>query len=153
MNNNCYFIISLLRRFYKSNFHCLVEIICLSRYNTYNMKNSGIEIELKFALFEQPEVFLKRFSNPGKRTYQKTVMFDNSQGLMQKTNGRVRLRQDGEAVTLSYKLPLPSDTVKKEIEWETRVDSWEIGENLLKAMRFDETTSYEKYRTSFDYSG
>lgn len=72
---------------------------------------------------------------------------------MQETNGRVRLRQKGEIVTLSYKLPLPSNTVKKEIEWETRVDSWEIAENLLKAMGFKETTSYEKYRTSFEYEG
>ena len=115
------------------------------------MKNSGIEIELKFALSKPPEEFLERFTNAGKRTYEKTVMFDNEQGLMQKTNGRVRLRQKGEIVTLSYKRPLPSDTVKKEIEWETRVDSWEIAENLLKAMGFKETTSYEKYRTSFDY--
>lgn len=117
------------------------------------MKNSGIEIELKLPLSEPPEEFLSRFTDVGERTYQKTVMFDNDQGLMRKTNGRVRLRQDGEAVALSYKLPLPSHTVKKEVEWETRVDSWEIGENLLKAMGFNETTSYEKYRTSFDYKG
>ncbi len=117
------------------------------------MKNSGVEIELKIPLFESPDEFLKRFANSGKRTYEKTVMFDNEQGLMQKTNGRVRLREIGEIVTLSYKRPLPSDTVKKEIEWETQVNNWEIGENLLKAMGFNETTSYEKYRTSFEYEG
>jgi len=117
------------------------------------MKNNGVEIELKFPLSGPPGEFLKRFANPGKRIYQKTVMFDNDRGLMQETNGRVRLRQNGETVTLSYKLPLPSDTVKKEIEWETQVDSWQIAENLLKAMGFNETTSYEKYRTSFEYDG
>lgn len=117
------------------------------------MNNKEIETELKFSLNEPPKEFLKRFANPGKRVYQKTVMFDNDKGLMQKTNGRIRLRKDDERATLSYKLPLPSEITKKEIEWETKVDSWEVAENLLKAMGFNEVTSYEKYRTSFDYKG
>jgi adenylate cyclase class 2 len=117
------------------------------------MKNNGIEIELKFLLQENPESFLKRFSKAGKRVYQKTVMFDNEQRLMKKTNGRIRLRQDGEITILSYKLPLSSNTVKKEIQWETKIDSWQVGKELLKAMGFKETTSYEKYRTSFEYKG
>lgn len=117
------------------------------------MKNNNIETELKFLLLEPPKVFLKKFNGLGKRTYQKTVMFDNKQGLMQKTNGRIRLRQGGDITTLSYKLPIPSDTVKKEIEWETKIDNWQVGEELLKVMGFNETTSYEKYRTSFKYRG
>jgi adenylate cyclase class IV len=80
------------------------------------MNTNGMEIELKFVLNETPEMFIKRFDNTGNRIYQKTVMFDNEQGLMQKTNGRVRLRQTGESVSLSYKLPISSETVKKEIE-------------------------------------
>ncbi|HCC60312.1 MAG: hypothetical protein A2402_01435 [Candidatus Staskawiczbacteria bacterium RIFOXYC1_FULL_37_43] len=115
------------------------------------MENNNIETELKFLLLEFPELFLNKFNGSGKRVYQKTVMFDNKQELMQKTNGRIRLRQDDDITTLSYKLPIPSDTVKKEIEWETKIDNWQVGEELLKAMGFEESTSYEKYRTSFRY--
>jgi len=115
------------------------------------MDNKNIETELKFLLMEQPDEFAKKFSGFRERIYQKTVMYDNDQGLMHKTNGRIRLRQTGEIVTLSYKLPISSETVKKEIEWETKIDNWLVGEELLKAMGFKETTSYEKYRTSFNY--
>ncbi|MCX6737051.1 MAG: class IV adenylate cyclase [Candidatus Parcubacteria bacterium] len=114
----------------------------------------GIEIELKFLLTDSLEKIINKFGDcvkQAKRTYQKTVMFDNEQRLMEKTNGRIRLRQNGDIVTMSYKLPLPSEDVKKEIEWETKVDSWEIGKNIIKAMGFNETTSYERYRTSFIY--
>ncbi len=88
-----------------------------------NMNNNGIEIELKFVLEESVNDFLGRFKANPIRMYQKTVMFDNNEKLMQKTNGRIRLRQNGDDVTLSYKLPLPLETVKKEIEWETNIDS------------------------------
>jgi adenylate cyclase class 2 len=113
----------------------------------------GLEIELKFLLRISPQVFLEKFNSFGIRTYQKTVMFDNEQSLMKSTNGRLRLRQTGEEVSLSYKLPITSDVVKREIEWETKIDNWKVGEELLKAIGFKETTSYEKYRTSFNYRG
>ncbi|MBI4993741.1 class IV adenylate cyclase [Candidatus Wolfebacteria bacterium] len=117
------------------------------------MKNNGLEIELKFLLKEPINNFIKKFPDVliPEKIYQKTVMYDNSNGLMQKSNGRIRLRQTGKEVTLSYKLPLSSETVKKEIEWETKIDSWIIGDNILKAMGFNKTTSYEKYRISFNY--
>lgn len=115
------------------------------------MSNNGLEIELKFFLEASVDDFMDKLAVSAERVYQKTVMFDNSDELMQKTNGRIRLRQTGEKVSLSYKLPLPSETVKKEIEWETTIDSWQVGEELLKAMGFHETTAYEKYRTSFEY--
>lgn len=117
------------------------------------MNNVGIEIELKFLLEESLEDFIKKFNIEPNRVYQKTVMFDNDHDLMQKTNGRIRLRQNGEKTSLSYKRPLPSEAVKKEIEWETCIDNWQTGEELLRAMGFHETTSYEKYRTSFDFNG
>ena len=118
------------------------------------MDNNGLEIELKFLLTTPISNFIDRLNviKPN-RLYQKTVMFDNDGGLMKETNGRVRLRQNGDKTTLSYKLPLPSETVKREIEWETNIDSWQVGEEILKAMGFHQTTSYEKYRTSFDYNG
>jgi adenylate cyclase class 2 len=115
---------------------------------------TGIEIELKFPLSISREDFLVQCGESAEnavRIYQKTVMFDNDQKLMEATNGRLRLRTHGDTVTLSYKRPLPSHQTKKEIEWETTVDSWDIGVNIIQAMGFYETTSYEKYRTSFPY--
>lgn len=120
----------------------------------FNKNSTGVEVELKFLLSESPEKFIGKFDDRAKhakRVYQKTVMFDNDQKLMQKTNGRIRLRQSGDIVTISYKLPLSSSEAKKEIEWETKIDGWKIGESIIKAMGFKETTSYEKYRTSFSY--
>jgi len=115
------------------------------------MSDNGLEIELKFLLEVPVKDFIRNLNASAERVYQKTVMFDNGEELMQKTNGRIRLRQTGDKVSLSYKLPLAAETVKKEIEWETNIDSWQVGEKLLKAMGFHETTAYEKYRTSFDY--
>ncbi|MGI5826711.1 MAG: class IV adenylate cyclase [Patescibacteria group bacterium] len=111
-----------------------------------------VEIELKFKLDQPMKDFLAKIGVKTERVYQKTVMFDNEQGLMQITNGRIRLRQHGNEVSLSYKLPIESKIVKKEIEYETAIDTWEIGEKLLLAMGFHPTTSYEKYRTTFKHS-
>jgi len=116
------------------------------------MSGNGLEIELKFLLEIPVKDFMAKLGASAERVYQRTVMFDNDEELMQKTNGRIRLRQTGDKVSLSYKLPLPSETVKKEIEWETNIDNWQVGEELLKAMGFHKTTAYEKYRTSFEYN-
>ncbi len=119
-------------------------------------ERNGIEIELKFLLKEEtPEGFAKKFKNilgGTKRVYQKTVMFDNEQGLMQVTNGRIRLRQTDGRVTLSYKRPIPNGNIKKEIEWEVDVGDWRSMENILTALGFKETTSYEKYRSTYQYN-
>lgn len=113
----------------------------------------GLEIELKFLLDAAKRRSLRDLQCIKPRIYQRTVMFDNDAQLMDKTNGRLRLRQTGSEVSLSYKKPLPSEVVKKEIEWETRINDWESGKKLLEAMGFQQTTSYEKYRTTFDYNG
>jgi len=59
------------------------------------MNKNSTETELKFLLTEKAEEFAKKFGGLKNRIYQKTVMFDNEQDLMQKTNGRIRLRQAG----------------------------------------------------------
>ena len=79
-------------------------------------------------------------------------MFDNADGLMERTDGRIRLRQHGDKITLSYKKPLPTDGYhKKEIEFETEVGNFAIIENILKMMEFLPTTSYEKYTTHLKF--
>jgi len=118
------------------------------------MMNKSIEIELKFELKPGEIEGLKKDSRITilKECYQRTVMFDNADKLMEHTDGRVRLRQHGDKITISYKRPLPSDgNHKKEIELETEVGDFEVMTNILKMMGYSPTTSYEKYITHLKF--
>lgn len=116
--------------------------------------NKLIEIELKFEL-NLDEV--RRIKNNPKITtlkecYQQTVMFDNADRLMEYTDGRIRLRQHGNKITLSYKRPLPDDgNHKKEVELETEVGNFEVMTHILRMMGYSPTTSYEKYTTHLKF--
>ena len=63
-----------------------------------------IEIELKFKIEEnQINSILENlqrigFSFSHSRFYEKTVMFDNKNKIMQKTDGRIRLRSSGDLI-------------------------------------------------------
>lgn len=111
-----------------------------------------IEIELKFEIerkeIENLLIRLQKykFSFVGDRTYEKTVMFDNKEQVMQKTDGRIRLRSSGDSAELCYKKPLTREGIKKEIEHEVVVSNFEITEKILNEMGFYPTTSYERYR-------
>ncbi len=115
-----------------------------------------IEIEYKF-LVKNKKALIKALNERGKlsykREYQSNVMFDNADGLMQKTDGRIRLRVLGESgkKVLTYKKPLLSKNgAKREIEHEIEfIDSNNRIEKILKAMEFMPTTSYERYRTEW----
>lgn len=91
------------------------------------------------------------------RCYQNNIMFDNPAGLMQLTDGRVRVRTTGGAgeKVLTYKKPLPSQNgAKREIEYEISfVDSEGKIEKILEAMEFFPTTSYERHQTKWEMNG
>jgi len=114
--------------------------------------NKSIEIELKFKIDDNQ---IKKIINSpniiaGKEVHQKTVMFDNADKLMEHTDGRIRLRQQGNKVSLSYKRPLPNiGNEKKEVEIETEVGNFEVMSNILRMMGYAPSTSYEKYTTLF----
>jgi len=110
-----------------------------------------IEVELKYYIFDIPKI-LKSLKEIGfdieqKRTLELSEMFDNESGLMQKTNGRIRVRKIGDRVEFCYKKPLNSNKIKKEIEYETKVQDYEQLINIITEMGFTKTTSYERYRT------
>ncbi len=117
---------------------------------------SNIEIEYKFKIDDKENIIdtLNRIAEKSyDREYQSNIMYDNKDELMQKTNGRVRLRylgNDGKKV-LTYKKPLESvNGAKREIEYEINFnDNEEQIENILNAMEFHITTSYERYRTEW----
>lgn len=116
-----------------------------------------IEIELKFEIEDVEKVAqgLKGlgFASKRERTYEKTVMYDNPAGLMQITDGRVRVRQSGNRVEFSYKIPITRDGIKRELEHEVVVSDFSELEKILEKMEFTPTTSYERYRTELEKDG
>lgn len=119
----------------------------------FRMKRTMIEIELKFQI-EKKDIrkIIESLKNLGyvleiQRIYEKTVMYDNPQGVMQTTNGRIRLRASGKKYELCYKKPIPREGIKTEIEYEIEVSDFETTEKILEMMEFTPTTSYERHRT------
>lgn len=112
-----------------------------------------VEVELKFEIAPTIKTLLparlkrlgfKKFQD---HVFEKTVMYDNNDHLMQTSDGRLRLRSNGKTVELSYKKPLSRKGIKREIEYETEVADQTMMEKILKAAGFHPTTSYERYRT------
>lgn len=120
-------------------------------------RKPDIEIEYKFKVDDKAKLIVLLDSKSSKtisRQYQSNVMFDNSGGLMQITDGRIRVRTLGETgeKTFTYKRPLPSENgAKREIEYEIQfTDSNKQIEKILGAMEFTPTTSYERYQTKWE---
>jgi len=112
-----------------------------------------IEIELKYAI-EDPEIIAKKLSSlkaniEKKRTHELSIMYDNPQELMQKTDGRIRARKSGENIEFCYKKPITREGIKKEIEYEVTVSNFEMLEKIINEMGFFEVSSYERYRTTY----
>lgn len=123
---------------------------------------TNIEIEYKFKIesddnknskIELINTLNKIAEKSYDREYQSNIMYDNKDNLMQKTNGRIRLRYLGNTgnKVLTYKKPLKSiNGAKREIEYEINFnDNQEQIEKILNAMEFHITTSYERYRTEW----
>jgi len=120
-------------------------------------KDTMIEIELKFEI-ENTERIIQTLKEGGfvskrERTYEKTVMYDNPTNLMQVTDGRVRVRQSGDRVEFSYKIPITRSGIKQELEHEVVVSNFSELEKILEKMEFTPTTSYERYRTELEKDG
>lgn len=125
------------------------------------MKNKqSIELEYKFWVKDKKNLIKAlddKTSNKKARQYQSNVMFDNLSDLMQITNGRIRVRALGDTgnKTLTYKKPLPpKNGAKREIEYEISFQDLKGQiEEILEAMEFKPTTSYERYQTSWGING
>lgn len=116
----------------------------------------SIETEYKFIVKYKDRLITildKIGTNRANREYQKSVMFDNKQGVMQTSNARIRLRtfDISNLRTLTYKKPLAAiDGAKRETEYEVElIDGKGVTEKILEAMEFKPTTSYECYRTKW----
>jgi len=125
-----------------------------------NNRNQNVELEYKFWVKNKTrliKVLDKMADGKTSRECQKTVMFDNPAGLMQETDGRIRVRTLGELGNkiFTYKKPLPSQGgAKREIEYEISFcDPDGQIEKILAAMEFTPTTSYERYQTKWEIDG
>lgn len=123
-------------------------------------KKQNIELEYKFWVKNREKlvkVLDAKTTAKKPRQYQSNVMFDNPAGLMQKTNGRIRVRTMGNTgnKTLTYKKPLsPQNGAKREIEYEISFQDPEGQiEKILEMMEFKPTTSYERYQTRWEING
>lgn len=110
------------------------------------------EIEYKFALTGSIAEMSRRLTSLGfqlsKRHRERTTMFDNDEGLMRVTNGRLRLRRSGRQASMSYKKPLPNQSggPKRETEFQIDVSSYAQAWKIIGRLGFKESSSYEKYR-------
>lgn len=114
-----------------------------------------IEIELKYVVDNLGKL-QKRLIAMGAmmskdRRFELSVMYDNAAGLMQETDGRIRVRQSGNQIEFCYKKPLTREGIKQEIEHEVTVSALEPLIDILTAMDYHSTTSYERYRTELRY--
>jgi len=120
----------------------------------------NIELEYKFWVKDRKsliKILDGGASSKKPRQYQKSVMFDNPAGIMQTTDGRIRVRTLGGSgyKTLTYKKPLsPQNGAKREIEYEVSFqDRNGQVEKILAAMEFHPKTSYERYQTKWEVDG
>ncbi|MEK7526047.1 MAG: CYTH domain-containing protein [Patescibacteria group bacterium] len=122
-----------------------------------------IELEFKFEIKRNEISTLiaslakMGFENKG-RFYEKTVMYDNLELAMFKTNGRIRLRTIKKTKEIhyefSYKKPKAvKNGPKKEIEHQIETHQGKDLEKILKAMGYSPTTSYERYRQTLIAGG
>lgn len=119
----------------------------------------SVEIEYKFVLQKPEADFINDLQNlgytVGEKKYEKTVMYDNVDQLMQVTDGRIRLRKSGDKYSLSYKKPLPKKEgePKREIEYETIVGDFDTIDKIFETIGVKPSSSYEKYRTKIEEDG
>jgi adenylate cyclase, class 2 len=112
-----------------------------------------IEVELKYNI-ENLEQLKEKINNlqadlVKNRIYELSVMYDNELEIMQKTDGRIRLRKSGDEVEFCYKKPITREGIKKEIEYEVNVSNFETLEKIINEMGYFSVSSYERYRTTY----
>ncbi len=84
------------------------------------------------------------------RVYEVNLRYDLPDGSLRQGGKVLRLRQD-ERVRLTYKGPSQrSDGVLSRVEFETALDDFETGKNILEALGYIPVATYEKYRSTYE---
>jgi adenylate cyclase class 2 len=86
------------------------------------------------------------------RVYEVNLRYDLPDGSLRRSEIVLRLRQD-ERAWLTYKGPSQrSDGVLSRVEFETALDDFEGGQNILEALGYIPIATYEKYRSTYELS-
>lgn len=126
--------------------------------------NSSLELEIKFLINSDDvseirnKIFKISDSFYEGKVYEKTTMFDNPAGQMQKEDARLRVRHisgqkddKDSKIEFSYKRRIKADGgIKQEEEVETLFNT-DVNSffKILNKMGYEITTSYERYRETY----
>jgi adenylate cyclase class 2 len=111
------------------------------------------EIEIKFRIGDARELtrLLKQagFKQIRRSTHEMNSLYDLPGQKLRKRGDMLRLRKYGEQWLLTHKAKEKSGRHKVRVERETRVENGEQLDQILRALGFEPTFRYEKYRAEW----
>jgi adenylate cyclase class 2 len=111
------------------------------------------EIEIKFGIENLPALTraLKRagFQQVTPSTHEMNALYDLPGQKLRKRGEMLRLRKYGETWVLTHKAKSKAGRHKARVELETRVEDGEQTDAILRALGFEPTFRYEKYRAEW----
>jgi adenylate cyclase class 2 len=111
------------------------------------------EVEIKFRIADLPALAraLKQagFKQITRSTHEMNSLYDLPGGKLRERGELLRLRKYGETWTLTHKAKGSAGRHKVRAELETRVDDGEQMDAILRALGFEPTFRYEKYRAEW----
>jgi adenylate cyclase class 2 len=111
------------------------------------------EIEIKFRIENLPALTraLKQagFKQITRSTHEMNSLYDLPGQKLRKRGELLRLRKYGETWVLTHKAKSESGRHKVRVELETRVDNGQQMDAILRALGFEPTFRYEKYRAEW----
>src|ERR1700756_3014645 len=112
------------------------------------------EIEIKFCVADLRAVIRKlraaKFRRITPRTHEMNTLYDLPGNPLRKRGDFLRLRKYGDEWVLTHKAKAGQGRHKKRIENETRVPDGKKLDAILRALRFEPTFRYEKFRAEWD---
>jgi adenylate cyclase, class 2 len=108
------------------------------------------EVEIKFRIADERALAraLKGagFKQIAASTHEMNALYDLPGQMLRKRGELLRLRKYGEQWVLTHKAKAAAGRYKVRVELETRVESGERTDGILRALGFAPTFRYEKYR-------
>ena len=111
------------------------------------------EIEIKFRIESLPALTralkLAGFKQLTRSTHEMNALYDLPGQKLRKQDEMLRLRKYGETWTLTHKAKSKAGRHKVRVELETEVENGQQMDAILRALGFDPTFRYEKYRAEW----
>jgi adenylate cyclase class 2 len=110
------------------------------------------EVEIKFVVHDLQEIQKNlrnlRFREETPRTHEMNTLFDQG-GEMRKRGEVLRIRKYGDKWTVTHKAKSHDARHKTRVETETKVADGEVLESIFRAMGFEPSFRYEKFRSEW----